>query len=100
MSSAASSQNGRPGAKDAQGDEGGQGQGAAAIHSKESAAAGGAACQDEALARAIAERIQRIEEQIAAWRRRHSQSDPGAVWDLRELKADLRHWQEMAAALR
>jgi hypothetical protein len=98
--SSAHSENGRPGAKDAQGEEGGQGQGAAAIHSKEGAAAGGAARQDEALARAIAERIQRVEEQIAAWRRRNSQSNPAAVWDLRELKADLRHWQEMAAALR
>lgn len=48
----------------------------------------------------IQERLKRVEGEIALWRRRHSICDPTNVWDLRQLEAERRHWQQMLQALK
>ena len=101
--SATTETNGHLNTQDASGGEGagpGQEQRGAALQPEAREGAGGTS--GAALAeqrRAFLEaRIRGIEEQIEVWRRRHSQSDPAAIWELRELKRELDWWREMLAA--
>ena len=44
-------------------------------------------------------RIHELEESISRWRQRHSQSDPGAMMDLRDMRKELSTLTELRNAL-
>lgn len=94
-----SEQHGLQGAKDAQGAEGvGQAE-AGALQQQASAATGGASVSkattsaDAGQKEVIVGRIRAVEAEMARWRRRCSQSNPGDVWDYREMQRELEYWQ-------
>lgn len=101
-------QDGSRDTKDAQGAEGDGQAEAGPLQQQEGAAAGGISGatgggggQGSAPSRkeVILDRIRSVEAEMARWRRRHSQSDPGAVWELRELQQELAHWKGMLRVL-
>jgi hypothetical protein len=102
MPSSSSCQNGLQGAKDAQGDErAGQGTRGAAVLPEAYPTSGSSSGETgEQTAARIQERLKRVEGEIALWRRRHSICDPTNVWDLRQLEAERRHWEQMLQALK
>jgi hypothetical protein len=50
---------------------------------------------NEGQKRIIQAEIDRLEVKIAEWRLYNSQSNPGAVWDLREMRRSLIKWQKL-----
>ncbi len=76
-----------------QGSQQGEGPSDRSLQPKEGAAAGGALGEAAARRAFLEARVRGLEEEIAAWRRRNSQSNPSAVWDLRELKKELEWWR-------
>ena len=83
------SQDGSRRTENTQGEQGRQDQGETGpLQPKTRASDGGPTRAETACSRASAKEV--ILAEIAAWRRRHSQSDPGAAAELRELKAALR----------
>lgn len=61
-------------------------------------APGQTAATTAAITASLKARIEALEAEITAWRRKNSQSNPDAVWDLRELKKNLEHWKAQLAA--
>ena len=103
MSSAATNcENGLQGAKDAQGAErAGQAGQCQSLQPEAHPPAGSSRGEaPEQTAARIQEKLKRLEDEIAMWRRRHSICDPTSVWDLRELEAEKRHWEQMLLALK
>jgi hypothetical protein len=89
--------NGSQGAEDSSGDQGAQ-QGAQGQPLLPEAYPTTGSTSRKAIEDSIRAKIKKVEEEIAAWRKKHSICDPTSVWDLRELQAELRHWQEMLLA--
>lgn len=44
--------------------------------------------------------VERLEAALAAWRARHSQSDPGAAAEAREIRSELQKWKTVLRILR
>ncbi len=91
--------NGLQGAKDTSGDQG-SGQGAQGQPLLPEAYPTSGSPSRKEIEDGIRTKIKEVEGEIVAWRKKHSICDPTSVWDLRELQAELRHWQEMLEAAR
>jgi hypothetical protein len=85
--------NGSQGAKDSPGSQGAQ-QGAEGRPVLPEAYPTSGGSRRKALEDSIRAKIKEVEGEIVAWRKKHSICDPTSIWDLRELQAELRHWQE------